>query len=363
MKVGFAMLITGLIVGLAAASLMADESAVGPRKSAEQQLGGISLDRGVVPDGLALTLLGSPDLQLIRPGSVETAIAELRGFMKEGKIVPGLAVEVTPWNLGLDETLSYADYRDRPWTRNFSRSSISFATTSERDDSGAEIVRSAVGMRVRLWDQTDWRLNRKALDCVLSGLQPAPPPLTPPLGDGLVSSAPPLSLAEQRYAQTCFADHLSWNASQSALGTALAVRSVSGNLDETEFDAAMAWWGAAFPLGKLQLLVSTRYTYRTHQNVVPIDITSRHLTGIGAGLEFRAGKVGFLTEAAMGIARQAGESSLNGLLGITGRFRLKEGIWLETSFQADIEAGDSPGKLLAFSNLKFSYDLIPSLVR
>ena len=82
-------------------------------------------------------------------------------FVRGGKLAPGAAVEVTPWDLYFNG-VTYREYVDNRWMRTFVNLALSLATVGGDDKAP---VRSALAVRAVLWDNADWRLNDAAIAC------------------------------------------------------------------------------------------------------------------------------------------------------------------------------------------------------
>jgi hypothetical protein len=315
---------------------------------------------GLAPDSFATQAVGAPDLQVTRPGTLKAASSAMGAFVRSGKLAPGAAVEVTPWDLYFNG-VTWREYVDNPWMRRFVNLAVSLATVGGGD---TDPVRTAFAVRARLWDDADWRLNDAAIACarkVLGGPQPLPD--APP--DATVTVLPEISAEQQAALKRCRVDNTRWNASQAALGGALTLRSPGGSFIDTRPDGAAGWASIALPMGNMfQWLGSLRYTF--HKAVDATDtvpgVAALHVAGVGSRFHFHQGRVVAWIDMGLGGQRQAGENTGRALVGATLQVLLWGTTWGEVSGTEDfvLKAG-ADQKLAVTANLKWNHDITSSL--
>lgn len=317
---------------------------------------------GLAPDSFAVQAIGASGLQVTRPGSLKAASSALGAFVRGGKLAPGLAVEVTPWDLYFNG-VTYGEYVSNPWMRRFVNLALSLATVGAGD---TDPVRSAFAVRAVLWDDADWRLNDAAISCaraVLGG--PLPVPDAPP--GTTVTVQPELSGEQQAKLKACRTNNTRWNASQAAFGAALTFSTPGGTLRETRPDGAAAWLSAAFPVGhSFQLLASTRYSFHKAQDASasgPVSAQpASQVGGLGARLMFYQQRVVVMLDAGLGAQRQSDEWTGRALIGLTAQVLLWGQTWGEAAGSQDLVfKSGADQRLTVTANLKWSYDVAASL--
>lgn len=321
-----------------------------------------------VPDNPTLDLLGTPDLDVTRPGSVSDLGTDLRALYKDGKIVPQIAVEFSPYALTLGRRTTYKDYLDHGYIRALQRFTLSVATTATGEGDGQATL-GAVGARIRLIDDSDWRLDTTAVDCALKA---APDPRTPPPfneGAVVVMAQDPTDdvvakkAAEQRAAVAkCFEQPRSWNSAQLAIGGAISSAFPGGEL-RWDINDIVGWASYATGVGvATSLVISGKYLFNDVQRKGEVLQRARHTGALGFELEHRGEKYGVLLTAAFGSrwADDAMTSSWNrewlGLFGAEAQLRVGKGTWLSMSFSGEIVEGDGD-QLVSLANFKWNYDL------
>jgi hypothetical protein len=315
---------------------------------------------GLAPDSFAVQALGAPDLQVTRPGSLKAASAAMGAFVRGGKLAPGAAVEVTPWDLYFNG-VTYQQYVSNPWMRRFVNLALSLATVGGGD---TDPVRSSLAARMVLWDDADWRLNDAAIGCARRVLgEPQQPGDAPP--DKTVVVQPELTGEQQTALRRCRLDHTAWNASQAAFGAALTLATPGGVLQDTRPDGAAGWFSIAVPMGhSFQLLSSARYTFHkaTPTALDVPGLPATHVGGVGARLTFYQGRFVAMLDTGVGAQRQGGDWSGRGLLGLTLQVLLWGQTWGELGGSQDFVL--KPGadqRLTVTTNLKWNHDIASGL--
>ena len=342
---------------LAALTALALLSA-GPALAADEALAAIT--PGVAPDSFAVQAISASGLQVTRPGSLKAASSALGAFVRGGKLAPGAAVEVTPWDLYFNG-VTYAEYVRDPWLRRFLNLALSLATVGGGD---AEPVRSAFAARVVLWDDADWRLNEAAIGCARRVLAaPLPPPDAPP--DKTVDVQPELTSEQQGLLRRCRTDNTRWNASQAAFGAALTLSTPGGTFQDTRPEGAAAWLSAAFPLGRaFQFLASARYGFHKAQDATATLAAqpATQVGGVGTRVMFYQGRFVAMLDTGVGAQRQSSEWTGRGLLGLTAQVLLWGTTWGEVSGAQDfVLRSGADQRLTVTATLKWSHDITSSL--
>jgi len=212
-------------------------------------------DKNRVPENPALDILDANSLNAVKPGGVKDLATDLRGLYVGGKLVPQIAVEVSPYALAFGRRTSYDDYRRHAYVPILHRLSVSIATTSITDGT-EQATLGAVGARVRLFDRSDWRLDDGAVKCALDAVTLAKPPAQPG-GAVVVPVDADASGKEALKIKECFDKARlrtgSWNASQLALGGAFSSSFPGGKL-RADIRDLTGWIGWAHKLGRSSLL-------------------------------------------------------------------------------------------------------------
>ncbi len=154
-----------LLAGLQDPATAAGDSA--KQKTVEAELREY-LSVAPVPDPLTLSAIGDSVMKVEKPGSIRTAIGALDSVYLDGKLVPGGAIEVSPWNLTLGKE---AVYQPKPdlfrWLASGLSAGVGVAKEADRNGN----LKAAIGLRLRVVDDTDWRLNTRAIDDALRYLE------------------------------------------------------------------------------------------------------------------------------------------------------------------------------------------------
>lgn len=324
-----------------------------------------------VPDNPALHVLGSPDLEVARPGSVADLGTDLRALYKDGKVVPQIAIEFSPYALTLGRRTTFRDYLDHGYIRALQRFTVSIATTSIGEDDGQTTL-GALGARIRLIDDSDWRLDAEAVDCALVN-SPNPRDTKPPAypRDGAVIVVPQTEdekvakkAEEQRAKVTkCFEDRpKQWNARQLAIGGALSSAFPGGDL-RWDVNDLSGWISYAMGLGDAtSLVVSGKYLFNDVQRKGEVLQRARHTAALGLQLEHRGTKYGVLLKAGFGsrwnddAVTEAWAREWIGLFGGEAQLRIGADTWLSMSFSGELVEGEGD-QLVSLANFKWNYDL------
>lgn len=327
-----------------------------------------AMQPGAVADVLATDLLGDEELKPVRPGSLTTLVSALRAFDAQGRLAPGVAVELTPWafvGTGINHQ-TYASDAFRG-SRNLARSSLSLATLSAGEGEGGA-VRGAAALRFRLWDEGDWRLNSAAIACakqvhLAAGGAPAPPEDAPPGGgrDAVVRQ-PALPEERVKAVQKCFDDNLRWNASQAALGLGAILVAPGGDLEQARAERLSAIASASWPVqDAMQLIATLRYSFDFAQaaSAEAPAVARRHLVGGALRFVFKGDFYLLNLDFGLGGEDAGGQRSLKSLAGLLVQLRLAEGAWVESGIHAAVVGAGGPSALTYTTNVKWTYDLTP----
>jgi hypothetical protein len=318
-----------------------------------------------VPDNPAIALLGAEDLKVVEPGSVKDLDVELRELYKDGKIVPEIAIELSPWGLTAGRGSTYEDYLGHWATRLLRRFTVSIATTSVGSDD-AQTTLGAIGLRLRLIDDADWRLNRKAVQCALEAQHLPSPPDTPPppppdSGENLVPV--PLPADTKAAIEKCFTDNPPpWNATQLSIGAALS-SAFPGSKLRWDLDNAALWLSYFRALGTGSgMTLGAKYLYNDVNTIDAMTRPTRQTIAANGSFELRDKKFGLV--ASLGIGHRWTRTDMGswdtqnvGLLGGEVQFLITTDTWLSLRFSAQLTGSDS--ELISLVNVKWNYDVTP----
>lgn len=287
---------------------------------------------------LALDLIGAPDLQVMRPTSPATLTSEVLALFQDGAPRIGAAAfEITPWRLGAHRGITLEEYAADSFLANLLGSSLSYASVPDREG-----VRAAVALRIRLRDDTDWRLNPELIAEALRILSPLIP-TDPRLGRSRDTPSPEKARsdaspdeAESLALKAAYDRHIRWNATQTSLGLGYSIVAPGGDLSISQSDGLGIWLSHAVGLGRRgQVVVSPRYTRYADRGAVS---PGRHVLGAGTRVTYALEAFRLSVDAGLG-AEIAGESALRGLVGAAVQYRLDEAEerWVEAGLTATFE--------------------------
>lgn len=289
------------------------------------------------PSNLALDLVSAPDLQVVRPTSPAAVTSELLAFFRDGApFIGAAAFELTPWRLGAHRGVSLEEYASNPLLANMLHSSLSYASVPDADG-----IRAAVALRIRLRDDTDWRLNSGLIEEAQQILRPAAP-ADPRLVDedaDAEATGNTADEAEARGLQAAYDRHIRWNATQTAFGVGYSFIASGGDLSRSMPDSVALWYAHATGLGRRgQVIVSPRYSlYLDRDTVTP----SRQVLGTGARYTYAL--EAFRLSVDTGLGAEFGASSrFRGLLGAAVQFPVDgtEERWVEAGLTASQEGDE-----------------------
>jgi hypothetical protein len=324
-------------------------------------------DQNRVPANPALDVLDASGLTAVKPGSLRDLSTELRALYKNGKVVPQLAIELAPYVVAFGQRSSYDDYRRHAYVPLLHRFSISLATTSI-DEGGGTATLGALGVRVRLLDRSDWRLDREAVTCALSAVEIAKPPSKP--GTAVVVPVEDeAAKQEAKKVQACF-DKASrrtgtWNAEQVALGAAVSSAFPGGKLEADIRDlTAWAAWGHHLTRKSL-LVIAGKYLFSDTRKDGDGRIPARHSASLAGELERRSDRFGLV--GSLGLGRRWSEDTAAmawvgewvAQLGVGLGVRISGGTWVELQASAQLVEGEDDA-LISLANFKWGFDVKPS---
>jgi len=326
-------------------------------------------DKNRVPDNPALDVLDANGLSPVKPGSIKDLGTDLRALYKGGKIVPQVAVELSPYALAFGRRTSYDDYHRHAYVRFLHRLSVSLATTND-EDAPTPATLGALGLRVRLYDRSDWRLDETAVSCALGAVTLAKPPAAPAaVGDPVVVPVPDDAGKEAKKIKECFDKARrrtgSWNASQLALGGALSSAFPGGKL-EADIRDLTGWIAWGHKLGRAGLLVvAGKYLFGDTRRDKTARIPARHSGSISVEAERRGDRFGIL--GSIGAGRRWTDDPIElewvgawvGQLGAGIQLRVSDTTWVELRGSAQLVEGDD-GAFLSLANFKWNFDVKPS---
>jgi hypothetical protein len=327
-----------------------------------------------VGDVLANAVLGNTDLQPIQPGSLKTLLTAVQAFDQNGALAPGVALEVTPWNFGVGHGLTLEQYRGSYLVRTLKYFSASFATAKQGSVATAttsqpSYVQSAAALRLRIWDDTDWRMNQELGRCALDAAQryldsQGKPPAAPPTDPGIVQTHDVSDTYKNELA-TCQTQHALWNAKQLAVGGAFVFDSPDGQLRGTGKDKGVAWGSIAGGPGIHWLFEgSVRYTYHFANALSAPSVTdSSQVLGTAFRITWAVNSTLTLrVNSGVGRAWHAGSSFWEIPIGLLSQLKIADGTWLEAGFTNTWQTSEQPGSIGFVTNFKWIYDITPTPV-
>ena len=330
------------------------------------------LEPGVVGDVLATDFLvteGEPP-EVTRPGSLEDVLTSIQAFNKEGQLAPGVAVELTPWNLGVGSSMSLSDYQQKHVRRVLSRASLSLATATAKveDDAAAgddANVRSAAALRIRFIDDSDWRLNEEAINCALDELsipQPGPNPRKP--------GTPTPTDEQQKAVEQCFADKQpSGKNLQVAAAYGVSLLSPNGDVRLTRAErqtglvsASLNPFGAKHPFQIIGAFTVSQI-FETPATETMAAQPSYWLYGPGIRLVYRADWVVLNLAAVFGHRTDSRVVFAENFVSGRVQLRVGEDVWVETGVKVAYGVETSPNRVTFSSGFKWTYDLKPKSIK
>jgi len=328
-------------------------------------------DKNRVAENPALDVLDANKLNVVKPGSTKDLAADLRGLFVGGRVVPQVAVEISPYAFAYGPRTTYDDYRRHWWVPLVHRLHVSVATTSTGDGANQETL-GALGVRVRLIDRSDWRLDKVAVSCALDAVQLAKPPSAP--GSGVVVVVPDdaTSKREARKVQECFEKAKkrrgSWNATQLALGGAVSSAFPGGKLQADIRDLA-GWIGFGKRLGvSSHLVVAGKYGFADTRKENDIRVPARHTAAVAVQAERRFDRFGLLGSGGVGVRWSDDATAMRwvrtwvGQLGGEIQVRVTEGTWVGLKLSV-LLVDDDDGAFVSLANFKWNFDVKTSKAR
>jgi hypothetical protein len=349
----------------------AAEAAAAAKRASVADLVDVFDDKNRVPENPALDILDANALNVVKPGSVKDLGTDLRALVAGGKIVPQVAVEVSPYALAFGRRTTYEDYRRHKYVSILHRLTVSLATTSVGTGDAAATV-GAVGVRVRLIDRSDWRLDDTAVGCALAATAPPKPPQQPGNGGVVVVPTPEDNAAEEakeaKAIKACFDKARkrvgSWNARQLALGGAISSAFPGGKLAADIRDLS-GWISWADKLGGSGLLVVMgKYLFADTRREGELRQPARHSASLAVELERRGSRFGVL--GSLGVGRRwsddgdamAWVGAWVAQVGGGVQVRVSDGTWVELRASAQIIDGED-GRFVSLANFKWNFDVRP----
>jgi hypothetical protein len=324
-------------------------------------------DKNRVPVNPALDVLDANGLNVVKPGSVKDLGTDLRALYAGGRIVPQIAVELSPYALAFGHRTTYDDYLRRAYVPILHRLSVSIATTSV-GAGDAQATVGAIGVRVRLIDRSDWRLDRAAVRCALDAATLAKPPSAS--GDLVVVPVDPeAGKKEAKQVKECF-DRArkrvgTWNATQIALGGALSSAFPGGKLEADIRDlTGWAAWGEKLGRNGL-LVVAAKYLFSDVRRDGDLRIPARHTASVATEAERRGDRFGVSGSIGVGrrwsndLAAMEWVGAWVGQLGAGVQLRVSDASWVELRVSAQL-VEDDDGAFVSLANLKWNFDVKPS---
>jgi len=324
-------------------------------------------DKNRVPVNPALDILDANALNAVKPGSLKDLGTDLRALYKGGKIVPQIAVELSPYALAFGRRTTYDDYRRHAYVPILHRLSISLATTNDGEGE-TQATLGALGVRMRIYDRSDWRLDDEAVSCALGAVTLAKPPPAP--GDAVVVPVEDeTSKREARKVKECFEKARrrvgTWNAEQLAVGAALSSAFPGGKL-EADIRDLTAWISWGHKLGRGGLLVLTgKYLFADTRRDADARLPARHSGSFAAELERRGDRFGILGSLGVGhrwsddVVAMEWSGAWVAQIGGGVQLRVSDATWVELRASTQLVEGED-GTFISLANFKWNFEVKPS---
>jgi hypothetical protein len=324
-------------------------------------------DKNRVPQNPALDILDANSLNVVKPGGVKDLGTDLRALYAGGKIVPQIAVEVSPYALVYGKRTTYEDYQRHAYVPILHRLSLSVATTNAGDAPNQATI-AALGARVRLLDRSDWRLDRAAVSCAIDAATIAKPPAKPGAGVVVVPDEG-TSAQEARKVRECFDKARkrvgTWNAEQVAIGAALSSAFPGGKLQADIRDlTAWASWGSKLRNSGL-LVLTGKYLFADTRKDGDTRIPARHAASLAAEVERRGDRFGALGSVGLGRQWSSDTAAMTwigawvGQVGAGVQLRVSDATWVELRSSVQIVEGED-GTFVSLANFKYSFEVRPA---
>jgi hypothetical protein len=324
-------------------------------------------DGNRVPENPAIDVLDATGLSVVKPGSTKDLATDFRALYAGGKVVPQVAIELSPYALAYGSRTTYEDYVRRAYVPILHRINVSLATTSVGDGADQATI-GAIGVRVRLIDRSDWRLDKVAVSCAMDAAQLAKPPSKPGSGVVVVVDAEP-SKEEVRKVKACFDEARkrrgSWNAAQLAVGAAMSSAFPGGKLQRDLRDLT-AWVGWGNRLGpSAHLVAAAKYTFGDTRRDGEVRIPARHIAAVAAQVERRSDRFGLLGSLGAGLRWSDDAAAMRwvrtwvGQIGGEIQVRVTDATWV--AFKVSVlVVDDDDGAFVSLANFKWNFDVKPS---
>jgi hypothetical protein len=334
-----------------------------------------TLDLGV-PDSPAFAILGLSPESIVRPASPrDLAATVLNGLDRQGNLQSGIALDFAPRFLFAGNALTYNRYHDSPVTRVSARTQLSFATAKGTSDSDKS-RRTAVGVRITLWDKGDPRLDKTLVDCL----------------DAITVQAPDEALTNEERARAWEATQTaaikprveachsasknrSWNASGLAIGVAPSWQSPTGETADFQYAGSALWSSLAIGLTSHaatanprrfgQLIVQGRY--RNKELVAskddPAKFHEQDSAGLGARLLVGAADRAAVFESELTRQSPKGSDATTSLtVSGGGQLKLAADVWLSLAVGGST-GGDPNAKrgIFVLSSFKWALSREPGV--
>jgi hypothetical protein len=323
-------------------------------------------DEHRVPDNPALDILDA-SLDVVKPGATKDLATDLRALYAGGKVVPQVAIELSPYALAFGRRTTYDDYRRRAYVPILHRLAVSIATTST-GEGDAQATIGAIGVRLRLFDRSDWRLDKAAVSCAMDAAKLAKPPSQ--AGTSVIVVVDDeATKQEAQKVQACFdkakARRGTWNAAQLALGGALSSAFPGGKL-QWDLRDLTAWIGWGNRLGRTgHLVVAGKYIFSDVRKDGDARLPAAHTGAVSVEVERRSDRFGLLGSVGAGLRWTDDALAMQwarawvGLLAGEVQVRATGATWVALRISAQV-VEDGDGTFVSLANFKWNFDVKPS---
>lgn len=312
-------------------------------------------DTYVVPDTPALSLLGGGTTDILQPTSVSSLAASVSSLVAtSGELQPGVAVEVSPYNLGLGKEITAGDYEKNYRYQLLRGTSFSVATSSVDAEAGG--IRLALGARVVLFDGSDPLLNRTYQDATQAA-QDACTGATPPL----VGAAFAECLDKAYTAAVSDGLKEDWNNGGAALGAAISASSADTLVTSLQGERLGGWASFAMKTEPGTLRGQLLLGLSGAQGIIPGSDENQLDVGINSKWRVGNEKSRFVTSASASLSSVGSDMDFSVPVAVGTELRLDKGNWLQLSIGADISSEET--QLFVVSDLDWGFVEKPTNIK
>lgn len=349
------------------------ELAAKKAKEAEEEWKKAALDRGIellfVQKTAALDILGTPDTKVIQPSSLRSMVVDLGSFLnKDSQLVPSVAIEVTPLQLGAGNILNIDWYRKYPISA-LSWTSMSIATAPRKTDG----VNTAFAIKVPFFDANDPYMNPGIYDAVEAVKQDKslePISMTAPPGKKVSQAQIDAALAREdarlKAIDKAVADRTHWNNWHAHFGLGRSFQADDKAPSSSKPSSSSEWLTLGAPLlwsNNWQLVSSLRHAnfLNTLDALIDSGVT-RDVYSLGFQANHKSSDVRIGMDTGFGYIFQPGKYKWVG--GLTAQYNVPVYGWVEGSVLLEsygLNPFDGEKRVISSFNKKFDFNLKPEV--